>query len=166
MIVRDTKNAYMKLVMFIETNTRLEKFPSYYSLREYDVTKNGILYPSAYQIIVHADCPDSAGMRLFGSLRHWDTILASKLLFEGGHNTTWIPLKEALRDQQRRIKAVNMSNLLKNAQSGNVTAQRHIANDTVPKEKQSKPAAGRGRPVKGVESPEERFEAILNRVRK
>lgn len=141
--------AYRTENLFLETSRSLDSIGPVYTLREHEVEYKGGYLPSSYQVIRSSSSEYEAAIRLLGSFRHWERLKSSgRVWSKGVSGRPAIPLKTALEDMDRRIKAEGRDILIGMAKSGNVTAAKVIAGNSEEKTSKKKEVKKEEEPVK------------------
>jgi hypothetical protein len=75
---KDAQGRFRTQSLFVETPH--DSYPAYYTLKKYDVTKNGKTYLSLYQKYMEIADPTEyqVALRLFGSWDHWQALTKAK----------------------------------------------------------------------------------------
>lgn len=101
-----------------------------YTLRNEDHTaKSGKTYTSVYQIYMNSADEFDAAMKIVGSMDHWRLLTESNDWFMNGKDMGGYKLdglKQWREDMRMRDESLAKSQLLDEAQSGNVTAMKYL----------------------------------------
>lgn len=130
-IERGANGGFLTSSLFYEMAKITDQIPyAKYTMLENEIEVDGVVYPSAYQVILYSNSEYDAAMRLLGSYRHWDRLKESNPVWKDGlDNRATIPLQTALSDMFLRIESLGQNIITTLAGEGNLAAAKHLAGE-------------------------------------
>lgn len=127
MDLRNPQGHYLLKPLFYEQSTpeMRKSFTPLYTFKEHDhVGQEGNVYKSIYQIYMGCQDEYEAAIKIVGSLYHWDKLCDCTWFMNGFH--TYMGLKDWREHKRRERESLALTQLIAQAEEGNVTAIRYL----------------------------------------
>jgi hypothetical protein len=120
--IRSSNNVMFTQGLFYEFGSK----DAVYTLKNEDVTKDGVKYLSIYRLYMESVDEYEAAMKIVGSMQHWRKLCSLAWFMDGMDVHSWEGLKQAREDMAARDKSLAKQQIAEAAKAGNVAAMRTL----------------------------------------